>query len=232
MDTEALIKATESTKRLIQDDNYYRHIFKKTERIVSVVFYITHNIKDVPANRVQVADMETSARFLHDAVITSLNGLQHMAEEEVRKTAHALVALLSKLTVAQAAGLMTTEVLSIIENEADSVLRSMGPYLGEEPVHALVAEPRTVTRRGATGAVARPASRPVEQNTREKVSHQNRKDQIKAIMATQGEVSIKDISAVLTGISEKTIQRDLNDMIETNDIKRIGERRWSRYVLL
>ena len=42
-------------------------------------------------------------------------------------------------------------------------------------------------------------------------------------------VSIKDISKVVLGCSEKTIQRELNAMIGQGIVVREGERRWSTY---
>ena len=45
------------------------------------------------------------------------------------------------------------------------------------------------------------------------------------------DVSIKDIAARIKGCSEKTIQRELNALLYDNVIERIGEKRWSRYVL-
>lgn len=43
--------------------------------------------------------------------------------------------------------------------------------------------------------------------------------------------SIKDISASLKNVSEKTIQRDLINMVEKGVLEKSGERRWSRYKL-
>lgn len=47
-----------------------------------------------------------------------------------------------------------------------------------------------------------------------------------------GGASIKDISIQFTDCSEKTIQRELNDLIEKGDIKKTGDKRWSRYSVL
>ena len=44
-----------------------------------------------------------------------------------------------------------------------------------------------------------------------------------------GGASIKDISGSFIDCSEKTIQRELNDLIEKGQIKKIGNKRWSRY---
>lgn len=43
-------------------------------------------------------------------------------------------------------------------------------------------------------------------------------------------VSIKDIARVVRGCSEKTIQRDLNALIQQGLVRKEGERRWSVYL--
>jgi len=42
---------------------------------------------------------------------------------------------------------------------------------------------------------------------------------------------VKDFAKVITDISEKTIQRELLDLVQRGVIKKEGERRWSRYSL-
>lgn len=59
----------------------------------------------------------------------------------------------------------------------------------------------------------------------------SRRDQILALFVRGVDVSIKDIAARIKGCSEKTIQRELNALLYDNLIERIGEKRWSRYVL-
>ncbi len=44
-------------------------------------------------------------------------------------------------------------------------------------------------------------------------------------------ITIKDISEKVLGCSEKTIQRELNSMLDDNVIERVGEKRWSKYKL-
>lgn len=60
---------------------------------------------------------------------------------------------------------------------------------------------------------------------------QNRRDQILGLFVKGVDVSIKDIAARIKGCSEKTIQRELNALLYDGVIDRIGEKRWSRYVL-
>lgn len=58
-----------------------------------------------------------------------------------------------------------------------------------------------------------------------------RREQILALFVKGVDVSIKDIAVRIKGCSEKTIQRELNALLYDNVIERIGEKRWSRYVL-
>lgn len=58
-----------------------------------------------------------------------------------------------------------------------------------------------------------------------------RREQILALFVKGVDVSIKDIAARIRGCSEKTIQRELNALLYDNVIERIGEKRWSRYIL-
>jgi hypothetical protein len=60
---------------------------------------------------------------------------------------------------------------------------------------------------------------------------QSRREQILALFVRGVDVSIKDIVARIRGCSEKTIQRELNVLLDDGVIRRIGEKRWSRYIL-
>lgn len=86
--------------------------------------------------------------------------------------------------------------------------------------------PRTPTAPAATTASkTQPA---VIKKTQPVAEKTNRRDQILACIANQGS-SIKDIAHAVKGCSEKTIQRELNAMIEQGMVVREGEKRWSIY---
>lgn len=60
----------------------------------------------------------------------------------------------------------------------------------------------------------------------------NRRKEIMDTIKRQGIVSgvtIKDITKLFTDVSEKTIQRELTEMLQKGQIKKTGEKRWSRY---
>jgi hypothetical protein len=70
-------------------------------------------------------------------------------------------------------------------------------------------------------------------NTTPKVGETSRSDAILSFMKTtdRKEVSINDIHAVLNDISLKTLQRDMNTLIDAGLVKKEGSKRWSRYSL-
>ena len=59
-----------------------------------------------------------------------------------------------------------------------------------------------------------------------------RKNNILEFIKGHKNVNIKDIVPNIVGCSEKTIQRELLDLIAEGKIKKVGERRWSRYSIV
>lgn len=231
MDTRDILKATDAAKRLIQDEYYYKYIFKKTERIVSVVFYILNSVPENAHTKLHIEDIQHAARATHDAVLQSLETRVFAAEDIVRGVAHALITLQSKLSVAQVAGVMSPEVYGVFANEIDSVLRGMSKYTGDDSeIFTFSTQPEVSTPAPQKHNPMRVAHTPAAASSVAS-AQPGRRERIKTILEAKREASIKDISGIITDVSEKTIQRELQSMIEDNIVKRQGERRWSKYSL-
>lgn len=69
----------------------------------------------------------------------------------------------------------------------------------------------------------------VSENSKDQDRHDSRKTMIMGVLKSGVMMSIKDISDYVPGCSEKTIQRDLNSLLESGLIKKTGEKRWSKY---
>lgn len=236
MDTRDILKATDSTKRLVQDDEYYRFIFKKTEKIISVIFFVSNNVDKEQKDSALIKDVLDAARVTHNAILATLDVRTHLAEESIRAAAHSLIALDSKLRIAATVGVISPDVLHVLSSEIDAVLRGVNKYLVRtsafDDLNYRVSAPREVLPRARSHE--RVASTPRNQNespTAEKPVDQDRRERIKVVLGAKGEATIKDISDIITDVSSKTIQRELNAMIEDNLVKRQGERRWSKYSL-
>ncbi len=60
-----------------------------------------------------------------------------------------------------------------------------------------------------------------------------RRDSIINVLKVRGDgLTIKDVAQVVKGCSEKTIQRELGEMITDGLLRKEGERRWSKYFLV
>lgn len=68
-----------------------------------------------------------------------------------------------------------------------------------------------------------------QQNSAAKKSY--RQEAIISALKNQSNLTIKDFRGVIKDCSEKTIQRELMELVQRGLIKREGERRWSRYSL-
>lgn len=61
------------------------------------------------------------------------------------------------------------------------------------------------------------------------VRKEERSQRMIDLIKAKGDVSIKDISFAFTDCSEKTIQRELNNLVSKGQLKKSGSKRWSRY---
>ena len=59
----------------------------------------------------------------------------------------------------------------------------------------------------------------------------SRQESSLSVLKHQSNLTIKDFSKVIKDCSEKTIQRELIELVDRGVVKREGERRWSRYSL-
>tara|TARA_B100000745_G_scaffold96809_1_gene61441 strand:+ start:6501 stop:7199 length:699 start_codon:yes stop_codon:yes gene_type:complete len=226
MDTNDIVKVTQAAHRLIEDQQYYQYVFKKTERIVSVVFYVSQNIKDTSRNKTHLIDIEDTARNLHNVVLGSLEVRAHVADDVVDAVVQALVALESKLQIGYSVGLYNSNVLNLLYGEIDSVLRTIKKYKSVE-------SPIDLSPASTAGSLVAKSTSNVSKSKEATPSAKStsRREHIMATLESLGEATIKDISEVVTDVSTKTIQRELMSMIKDNLVEKEGEKRWSKYRL-
>lgn len=80
--------------------------------------------------------------------------------------------------------------------------------------------------------VKKESNKTKRQGTNRSDDKRERQDRIKMILREGGEMNIKDIVNKCDGVSSKTIQRDLQEMISAKIVKKEGERRWSMYSII
>ena len=238
-------------KRLSQDVSYYNNVFKKVEKISSVVFYILSFNKDVPEKSVLKKSLEQKSFTAHELSLKSLDAMTG-ERSSLYELQQSLVSLMSTLHVAAAAREIPEDMSLVIIEQIDGVQRYLANhYLGTEAVsldslYNLAIEDKSVTRRDVPTKPTKSSSTATPTPRRQQrvavpsgdissdaylvYSQLNdRSQRIKTVLEAKPEATVKDIAEIITDVSEKTIQRDLNSLIEKGQVMREGERRWSKY---
>lgn len=233
-------------KRLSSDSNYYNNVFKKTEKIVSVTFYILSETKDSTRTETHMSAIKDRALKTHERSLETLSLQPHQQREGLTLFQYDLVALESTLRVAQMAGVIPQDIFMLLADQLDAVLRYINNhYLKEEGIsvseltETVVPKTtsRTTTQKPRTTSSATARQRRVnipagDISTDAYLVYSqltDRAERIKTVLEAKPQATVKDIAEVVTDVSEKTIQRELNSLIEKGQVVREGERRWSRY---
>ena len=157
-----------------------------------------------------------------------------------------LFSMISTLRLHASRGHLSRETAGVLVDEYEAVVerlvgesRHLGlsvapedlvvPAVAEEPLFAPLPSLLSMAQ-APTGIKDIYKGHAKSKNQKDKESKgQNRTLLILDLVRKSNGVSIKDISKVVQNCSEKTIQRELNILIEQGVVKREGERRWSTY---
>jgi DNA-binding transcriptional ArsR family regulator len=233
-------------KRLSSDTEYFTNVFKKTEKIVSVIFYILSQINSTKDNESHVAIIKERALKTHEVSLQTLQLRTHEARTELHSFQYALVGLESTLRIAEAAGVIPQNITHLLFEQLLGVERYLSNnYLKDQGIsldNSGILPDSKQTNKGARLSAPKPQGSVVRRRT-VNIPHgdissdaymvysqlTDRADRIKTVLEAKPQATIKDIAEIITDVSEKTIQRELNSLIEKGQVFREGERRWSRY---
>lgn len=70
-----------------------------------------------------------------------------------------------------------------------------------------------------------------KKDNQDKITREERRNKIIDFLKDKNFVSIRDISMSIIDCSEKTIQRELNELLSLNKVIKEGDKRWSKYKL-
>ncbi len=224
------------------------YIYKKAERLAKAIHLVAPAFRNSPALRDR---MDKVAVGLVDAAILPPIGARDAMSRE-------LLALSSVLSIARTGGLLSPMNADLIAREAHQLLQEIATYeeprlfledapslaelardLGNErsqsarSTQALTEGQSSITKTSRAAMPTPPIQKYKGQSIRH-IKHKNtdRRDAIRSILSSRGASYIKDISTLIRDVSEKTIQRELQSMVESGEVSRSGERRWTTYTLV
>lgn len=218
------------------------YIYKKAERLARAIHLIT------PAFGHSASLRERAERV----AIALIDGAVLPPAESREALSRELLSLGSLLSLARTGGHLSPMNAELIAREAENLLHEVAGYeeprlpLGDLPTLAELAKS---SREGARGGAESPRLSPGAQaaalRPKQIVSHKgqnaehvkdsetkaSRRDHILSVLKGRDNADIKAISTTIRGVSEKTIQRELQSLVEEGAITRAGKRRWTTYSL-
>ncbi len=237
VDLESFVK---KDTELIYDKVFVNKVYKRTERVCNALFYIVDkiDIKDTGTESILIGHIKNAVpTLLKDAsnllVLDTVSVKRHLVS-----FGSSLVYLSSLITLAVTSERMQASYGGLITLEIDTLLSELEVYKTKDREVKAVKQTGARRRFASSGASMSPAytgegEGAGEENIRTpRVDGASRKERIKTILREKGQTGIKDISDSIKDVSEKSIQRDLNELIETGEVVRIGERRWSTYKVI
>ena len=213
---------TISLKRLSSDEAYFTSVFKKTEKITSVIFYILSHTHKSQKDSIHLKRLEDKTVTVHEIALASLQYQTAEAEERLTPYQYELMALDSTLRVAQAAGVISEEVLQLLLEQIDSVQRFINNhYTKDTGVSLDIAEAAALpSNQKSKPAATQSSTAPTKRRQRVQIpagdistdaylvysQMTDRAERIKTVLEAKPEASVKDISVVITDVIEMTIQ--------------------------
>lgn len=192
-----------------------------SERIASAVYFITGFFSDLEPLKWKMRQVASEIATFDKTV-----------KMESRKT---ILDLVSFLKVAKSAGLISTPNYELIDGEISRYLADLDISTDISPILPTLLPVIKDSEHQLPDVIkvqpqeARPALRDFGAVSVKKSSRQSI---IIGLLKRKKEVMIKDITPLIDGCSEKTVQRELLSMVKQGILRKIGEKRWSRYTLV
>jgi hypothetical protein len=205
------------------------YIYKKAERLAKAVHVICPAFADHPALKDKVDAIAVG--LINAAILPQASSRAALAKE--------LLTLSSLLSIAKTGGILSVMNAEVVAHEVHLLLEETALY--EEP--KVVLDSHETFAAFAKKALGKSESNTTTSRTRSETYTQSssgvskgqvkdkdgRKAAILSFLRSRGPSFIKDITVVVRGVSEKTIQRELQALVFSGEVWREGERRWSRY---
>jgi hypothetical protein len=226
-------------------EDYLVYVFKKTEKITAALYLVSGLLKDDEPLKWELRDRGMDLLSSSFTASSSIPGDKNAVIQSLFSSA---LETLSLLNVAQVSNLISPMNHALLTKEIDNILSMLRDKLTQNAQNAgyILSESffRTPSlfasgfkagdrregegRNPSHGRHIQGASKGHADTAAKK---NERQEQILGILKTQSNLTVKDFSKVITGVSEKTIQRELLELVQKGVIKKEGERRWSRYSL-
>ncbi len=217
----------------------------KSQKLATALYLITGFFSDNEPLKWKLRDL--SSRLISVSLLIKGNYFKH--NSGVLEMRAIITEITSLLLVLKQAGLISDMNYSIINQEFSSLLSIVSPSeefesLGEMHIkRSFFSAPEIAQKEighiSAPTQISHTSIKTIKDKTTEDlkdfsvvaVKKNGRQSIIINLLKRKKEIMIKDVSPLIDGCSEKTIQRELLSMVHNGILNKIGEKRWSKYSL-
>lgn len=234
-------------------------LYKKTERLVAGTYLISDTL---PENEPMRSVLRSQAlRLLEDSMDLMYRSLESERKIVLDNLSSGVLELVALLEAGKISGLISISNTELIRDEFFGFLTALRNYvekpslpifppnffadpeigrvqlnenqnLGLKDKMSFHQQGESLVGSGKSRISTRNASKPGIAKVDKQAKKDSRRETIIKLLKNGKELTIKDFSSVIRDCSEKTIQRELMAMLSDGVLKRVGERRWSRYSLV
>lgn len=225
-------------------EDYLIFIFKKTEKITAALYLVSGLLKDDEPLKWELRDRGMDLISSSFTASSSLPGDKNVV---IQSLFTAALETISLLNVAKISNLISDMNHALLVKEIENILSLLRDRLAQNAENAGYVLSESFFKTPslfAYGFKPDQKTKPEEQKgevlkrSGDHKGHESstakksqRQANILTILKGQSNLTIKDFSKFIRDCSEKTIQRELLELVDKGVIKKEGERRWSRYSL-
>lgn len=217
----------------------FAYLMKKTEKLASATYLVSGLFADGEpmkwSLRKKAAELVSFISSYKDIRQSELSAFSSISKSKITE-------IISLLEVSNLGGLITEMNFSILKQEFVSLINSIESNKQKTESSTVIPLSFFDAKEDKifvpnTHIIPSPVSAPnilkdtLNLKDTSVFKSNNRQSIILGLLKKKKELTIKDISTIIKDVSEKTIQRELISLINAGVIKKIGERRWSRYFL-
>lgn len=245
------------TFSVFENDTQIVFVFKKTERLVSAFYLLTSLLSDNEPIKWKIRNSATSLL----SYSLSLSNQEHRNRVEAMSNFISIaLEIISFLNVAKISGIVSVMNYEILRFEIEKIvelidlkersfnsqfLLSKSFFETDESRPSDQNKTNVLSKNSNKGQSNGQVFLKDKNNTDETnaifskentkghtaLSKNDRYETIINILKKTKEISVKDVSNIISDCSEKTLQRELLSLVEKGVLKKEGERRWSKYSL-
>ena len=257
-DNSALSSKNLSNIGLFKGKGHYIYIHQKSQKLVTAIYLVTDFLKDNEPLKWKIREQGLALLSRNLSLVNAFAADKKITLDSVSSLCLEIV---SMIEIAYVAGIVSPMNFSILKKEfmdlvslieakenptnlgsnfvlSESFLKVDEMIVQEKP-EAPELEYKGHSDKGQNNVFNTKVSftprviknAPVRSIHNDKDKKTDRQVVIVDVIKKRKEVTIKDVLSFITDCSEKTIQRELLQMVSDGVLKKVGERRWSRYSL-